>query len=39
MKRDKKNREGVLRMVLNKGIGGFQIKDIHEPHAFFSHFF
>jgi 3-dehydroquinate synthase len=39
MKRDKKNREGVLRMVLNKGIGGFQIKDIHEPHVFFSHFF
>jgi 3-dehydroquinate synthase len=35
MKRDKKNREGVLRMVLNKGIGGYQITEINKPETFF----
>ena len=38
IKRDKKNREGVLRMVLNKGIGGYLITEIKEPEAFFNSF-
>ncbi len=39
MKRDKKNREGVLRMVLNKGIGDYLITEIAEPESFFLPFF
>ena len=39
MKRDKKNRKGVLRMVLNKGIGNYQITEISEPETFFLPFF
>jgi 3-dehydroquinate synthase len=38
IKRDKKNREGVLRMVLNKGIGGYLITEVKEPETFFKSF-
>lgn len=39
IKRDKKNRQGVLRMVLNKGIGDFEITEISQPETFFLPFF
>ena len=39
MKRDKKNRKGILRMVLNKGIGSYKITEISDPEAFFKPFF
>ena len=39
MKRDKKNRQGILRMVLNEGIGSYQITEIPDPEVFFEPFF
>jgi len=36
MGRDKKVKQGVLRMVLNKGIGDCLVRDIPEPEALFA---
>ncbi len=36
MGRDKKVKEGVLRMILNRGIGEVEIRDIHDPEPLFA---
>lgn len=37
MSRDKKVKDGVLRLVLNRGIGDTLIKDVAEPRLLFEH--
>jgi 3-dehydroquinate synthetase len=34
--RDKKVHSGLLRMVLNRGIGDFEIRSVADPGALFS---